>query len=183
MKLLIEIILTGLLVIPISCKQEKPLPNEKDVKIEELRKDVDRLSRETQEIRKEILDLKDQMAQQQALQTRSAAASSASKSEMNIERVKREVAPVLQEVIHKLKKETDTPKQGSQFGMRTEYDTKRAVYGLIRSENPAIPYLARVIVSYQKYLESVKETRAISNGTTRFLFAYRKGRWTFEKIE
>lgn len=181
MKLLIQIILTGLLIVPFSCKQEKPAPDDKTEQINQLRKDVDRLSSETQELRKEILDLKEQLAQQQAVQTRSAAASAS--SEMNIERVKREVAPVLQEVIHKLKKETDTPKQGSQFGMRTEYDTKRAVYGLIRSENPGIPYFARVIVSYQKYLESDRETRAISNGTTRFLFAYRKGRWTFEKIE
>jgi uncharacterized FlaG/YvyC family protein len=183
MKLLVQIILLGIMAISLGCKRS-PAPDEKDAKIRQLQMDVERLSRETQDLRKEISSLRQRVTEQGELQTRAAAESTASsRSEMNVERMKREVSPTLQEIIQKMKKETDTTKQGSQFGMRTEYDTKRAVYGLVRSENPAMPYLARVIVSYQKFLESEKESRAISKGTTRFLFAYRKNRWTFEKIE
>lgn len=184
MKILLSLILAASLICLISCKKEKPGPDEKDAKIQQLRQDVDRLADQTHELRKEIVKLQDRLAQNEALQTKQAAerAGSAS-SEMNSERVKREVGPLLQAQIQKLKKTSDTPKQGSQFGMRTEYDTKNAVYGLVRNDNPATPYFARVIVPYEKFLESEKNSRSISKGSTKLLFAYRKNHWTFEKLE
>ena len=168
----------------IACKQERPAPDNRDVRIQQLEKQVSDLSGDIQSLHNQISMLQEQVSQMQATQTRAAAAAaSSSRSEMNVERVKQEVGPLLVDAIEKVKKETDTAKKGSQFGMRTEYDPKRAVYGLVRSDNPEVPYFARVIVSYQKFLESSKESKQMSSGTTRFLFAYRKGRWTFEKVE
>jgi cell division protein FtsB len=184
MKRLLTFVVVGSLFLTITCKKEKLAPDEKDAKIQQLRQDVDRLSVQTQKLREEIVKLQDRVAQNEALQTKAfAERNSSSSSEMNVDRVKREVGPLLSIEIQKLKKSSDTPKHGTQFGMRTEYDTKKAVYGLVRNDNPAIPYLARVIVPYEKFLESDKGSRSMSKGSTKFLFAYRKNKWTFEKIE
>jgi TolA-binding protein len=179
-----EIMIASVLLMLISCKEEKPAPDPKDARIQNLEKQVAALSGDVQNLHNKISMLQEQLTEIQSAQTRAAAqAASSSRSEMNIERVKQEVAPLLLDAIEKVKKETDTSKKGSQFGMRTEYDPKRAVYGLVRNDNPEVPYYARVIVSYQKYLVSSKESKEMSTGATRFLFAYRKGRWTFEKVE
>jgi hypothetical protein len=184
MRFLLSLILVANLLVSFSCKQQKPVPDEKDAQIRQLRQDVDRLTMQTQKLREEIVKLQDRLAQDEALQTRQMAERSSSTSnEMNVDRVKREVGPLLLAEIQKLKKSSDTSKRGTQFGMRTEYDTKKAVYGLVRSDNPAVPYLARVIVPFEKFLESDKDSRSMSQGTARFLFAYRKGHWVFEKLE
>lgn len=184
MKILFSLILVAGLIGLISCKKEKPGPDERDAKIQQLRQDVDRLADQTHELSKEIVKLQDRQAQDESLQTKQAAEQAVStSSQMNPERVKREVGPLVQVQIQKLKKSSDTPKQGSQFGMRTEYDTKNAVYGLVRNDNPATPYFARVIVPFEKFLESEKNSRSISKGSTKLLFAYRKNHWTFEKME
>ena len=177
-------IIASLLLSLLSCKEEKPAPDARDARIQQLEKQVAGLSGDVQDLHNQISMMQQQITEIQAAQTRAASLSvSSSRSEMTVERVKQEVGPLLPGAIEKVKKETDTAKKGSQFGMRTDYDPKRAVYGLVRSDNPEIPYYARVIVSYQKYLVSSKESREMSTGSTRFLFAYRKGRWTFEKVE
>ncbi|HJZ12598.1 MAG TPA: hypothetical protein VJ521_10630, partial [Acidobacteriota bacterium] len=87
------------------------------------------------------------------------------------------VEPLLKDVISKLKLAAETPKSGTQFGMRVEYDLKKAVYGLVRNDDPAVPYAAKVIVRYEKFLESETLSRSYGSGTVQFLFAYTHNRW------
>jgi hypothetical protein len=74
MKLLVQIILLGIMAISLGCKRS-PAPDEKDAKIRQLQMDVERLSRETQDLRKEISSLRQRVTEQGELQTRAAAES------------------------------------------------------------------------------------------------------------
>jgi hypothetical protein len=67
--------------------------------------------------------------------------------------------------------------------MRMEYDVPAAVYGLITTGDPEIPYRAKVIVKYEKFLESEKKSGSYGAGSTTFLFALKKNRWVLESFQ
>ena len=67
--------------------------------------------------------------------------------------------------------------------MRVEYDLKNAVYGLVKNDDQSAPYSAKVIVKFEKFLESDEVSRSYGNGSSTFVFAYRNKQWILQSYE
>jgi hypothetical protein len=162
-----------------SCKTSQD-----DPRIPELQKDVVRLSEQNKKLEESINELRrglqESRENQQPPPVQQAPAAPP-RPVMTLERMKMGVEPVLEEVIRKIKVSSDTPKKGEQYGMRIEYDLKHAVYGLVQSKDRRAPYAARVIVSYQRFLESQKESREYGSGSQEFFFVYRDPKWVYQE--
>ena len=153
-----------------------------DPRIAQLEKDVARLSDENKQLEQSINELRAGLGRPQTQQTApQAQTTAASRVPMTVERMKGGVTPVLEEMIQKIKQASDTPKRGDGYGMRTEYDVSHAVFGLVQSKDSSAPYTARVIVKYEKFLESNKESRSYGSGSQEFRFVYRNQKWVYQK--
>lgn len=141
---------------------------------------MQRLGEENRKLKEEMKDLQFKMQSHIEAQTIPTTQVKEQKAEMTLEKLKQQVGPALKEAILKTKKQSETPKRGTQFGMRLVYDVPAAVYGLITTGDPEIPYRAKVIVKYEKYLESEKKSDSYGSGSTTFVFALRKHRWVLE---
>jgi len=97
--------------------------------------------------------------------------------EMTVDQMKVDLQPLLKDVIQKIKDSSESEGRGDQFHMRVEYDLKRAIYGLVRNEDPLMPYWGKVIVRYEKFLESDSYSRSYGSGSVQLLFAYTNNRW------
>lgn len=165
----------------ISCNKQ---PTE-DPRVPKLQQEVQSLNAKTEQLNQQVQQLQQQITdlQTRALeQTQSRTAADSNRAEeMSVSRMKREVEPLLTKMIDQFKAETDTESKGNQFGMRVEYDLKHAVYGLSRTQNEAAPYLAKVIVPYQKFVSSSKESRSYGTATREFVFLNTKGKWIYQK--
>ena len=160
-----------------ACNRQQPSQTP-DPRLAQLQNDVRKLSEENQQLQQEIQTLRAQLSAQQ---TQTASATSPADS-ITVERVKKEVAPVLKEAIERIKKNAETAKTGGQFGMRIEYDLKNAVYGLVMGDSGDPPY-AKVIVGYEKFLESNNSSRSYGNGSTTFVFAFRNNEWILQSYQ
>ena len=163
-----------------ACRSEKA---EKDSQISELQKDVKQLSDENRELLKEVQALRDEIKPPQTEAVPVPAEPEPEPAmEITIEQVKTEVGPLLAEVIDKIKQTAETPRRERQYGMRIEYDLKNAVYGLMNSQQGSEP-AAKVIVKYEKFLESASDSRAYGTGNSIFVFAYQNDRWVLQSYE
>jgi predicted nucleic acid-binding Zn-ribbon protein len=165
----------------LSCNQR---PAE-DPRVPKLQQEVQSLNSKSDQLNQQVQQLQQQIAE---LQTRTLeqaqsriSADTNRVQEMTVTRMKREVEPQMTKLIDQSKAQTDTVSKGEQFGMRVEYDLKHAVYGLSRTQNDAAPYLAKVIVPYQKYVSSSKESLSYGSATREFIFLYSKGKWVLQK--
>jgi hypothetical protein len=163
-----------------ACRAEKK--EEKDSQIAELQKDVKQLSEENRELIKEVQALRQEMKPQQTEPIASPQTDIEPVKQVTIEQVKTEVAPVLEDVIDKIKKTADTPRRDRQYGMRIEYDLKNAVYGLMNTQLGSEP-AAKVIVKYERFLESAEDSRAYGTGNSTFVFARQDDRWVLQSYE
>jgi chromosome segregation ATPase len=170
-------VLLILWIIP-ACRAEK---TEKDSQIAELQQDVKQLSEENQKLLKEVQALREEIKPPQ-VEPISAPETEQPVQEITIEQVKTEVGPVLAEVVDKLKKTAETPRTGNQYGMRIEYDLKNAVYGLMNTQEGLKP-AAKVIVKYERFLESAGDSRSYGSGSTIFVFANQEDRWVLQSYE
>ncbi|MCI0602041.1 hypothetical protein L0156_03440 [bacterium] len=157
------------------CSQEK----QKDPQMEQLQKDVKKLSDENQRLLKELQNLREELKPQS--QPVVPETKPAPRTEMTLEQMKAEVEPVLKEAIGRIKKTAETPKKEKQYGMRIEYDLANAVYGL--QNNEGYPPSAKVIVKYEKFLESDKDSRSYGSGSSTFVFAYHNRQWILQSYE
>ena len=154
-----------------------------DPRVDQLQNEVAKLSGKNKKLQSDVLELQQKIEE---LEVRAATpvpvstAQSQARIPMTAERMKAEVAPVLEAEIRKIKLASDTPRKGSAYGMRVEYDTKHAVYGLNQSKDRKT-YAARVVVKYEKILESETDSRTYDTGSQEFRFAYKNGKWVLEK--
>jgi outer membrane murein-binding lipoprotein Lpp len=167
----------GTFLIFSGCQQQK----EKDPQMDELQKDVKRLSAENQRLVEEIERMRQDM-KQNVPQTQSQPKQN-QREKMTVDRMKAEVGPLLKNVIEKIKQNSETAKHGNSYGMRVQYDEPHAFYGLIESESREVPYLAKVIVRYEKFLESDEVSRSYGKGSTTFMFAYHGDRWVLQSFQ
>lgn len=176
MKFSIPILL--LLLLTLSCNKM----SRDDPRISELQKDVTRLSEQNKQLSQSLSDLRRELEEVKARPPVAVAQTSTvpQKPPMTVERMKMGVEPLLEEIVRKIKASSDTPKKGDQYGMRIEFDLKHAVYGLVQSKDSKSPYAARVIVGYEKFLESQKESRSMSSGSEQFYFVYRDPKWVYQ---
>src|SRR4029079_6318369 len=98
-------------------------------------------------------------------------------SKLTVDRMKKEIKPALDKASQDLKKSAETPRKGDHFGMRVEYNLQKAFYGLIETGNAWTPYHAKVIVTFEKFLESGNESKSYGKGSTMLMFAYRNNHW------
>jgi hypothetical protein len=159
-----------------ACRQEK---KETDPQIEQLQKDIKNLSDENQRLLKELQQLREDWKQQ--TQPVATEKKPVPRQEMTMDQMKAEVEPVLKEVIVRIKKTAETPRKDKQYGMRIEYDLENAVYGL--QNNEGFPPSAKVIVKYEKFLESDKDSRSYGTGSSTFVFAYHNKQWILQNYE
>ena len=151
---------------------------QEDPRIQNLQKDVTRLKEENQRLQNKVEDLQIRLnAQSRPQSVPSKQPEKAAVPEMTVEMMKKQIEPLLQEVIKKAKPVSDPSEKSNQFRMRVEYDLKSPIYGLVRNEDPTIPYWAKVIVRYEKFLESSSVSRSYGTGSIQFLFAYTNDRW------
>lgn len=151
---------------------------QEDPGIQNLQKDVTRLKEENQRLQKEVENLQTRLSEQsrpQSIPSRQPEKSAV--PEMTVEMMKKQIQPLLQEVVKKAKPPADSSEKSKQFRMRVEYDLESPIYGLVRNEDPVIPYWAKVIVRYEKFLESSSLSRSYGTGSIQFLFAYTNDRW------
>lgn len=152
---------------------------EKDPRIEKLQNDVQKLAEQNQKLQSEVQRLQSQLTQSQSqpaipgVQVQSQPAV----KKMTVDRMKIEIRPALDKAIQDIKKSAETPRKGNQFGMRVEYDLKKGFYGLIETGNEKVPYQAKVIVTFEKFLESGTESKSYGKGSTMLMFAYRNNHW------
>jgi hypothetical protein len=146
-------------------------------------REIKRLSEENQRLSDEIRSLRAELkAKQNPTPQPQSSPKVPENNPMTVERMKTEIKPLLEETIDYIKKTSETPRKQNQYGMRIEYDLKNAVYGLINDEDGTVPY-AKVIVQYEKFLESEKDSRSYGSGSSTFLFAYHNHRWTLQSYE
>jgi len=162
-----------------ACRSDK---TEKDSQISELQKDVKQLSDENRELLKEVQALREEIKEPQTDPIVTAEPEPEPAKEFTIEQVKKEVGPLLAEVIDKIKKTAETPRKDKQYGMRIEYDLKNAVYGLMNTQQGSEP-AAKVIVRFEKFLESSNDSRAYGTGNSIFVFAHQNDRWVLQSYE
>ncbi len=153
--------------------------------MEELQRDVRSLIQENEKLRQEVQSLRQGLEKQSAAQTATLTSSETpvKQEEMTIERMKVELQPFLADLIVRIKGAAETPRKGTQFGMRQDYDLKKAIYGLVRTDDPVTPYQAKVIVPFEKYLESNSTSRSYGTGSTTFIFVHRAGKWFLQTYE
>lgn len=160
-----------LVVTTLSCTKS----GEKDPRVEKLQSDVKKLEEQNRKLQSEVQQLQSQVneppTQHVAEQTQEAV------TKMTVERMKKEIKPALDKAIQKLKQSEETPRKDNQFGMRVEYDLKKAFYGLIETGNEQVPYQAKVIVTFEKFLESGNDSKSYGKGSTMLMFSYRNNRW------
>ncbi len=163
-----------------ACRKE-----EKDPRIEEMQKDVRLLLQENAKLRQEVQSLHKELEKQMPAQTAPAELPGAvtKQDDMTVEKMKVELQPSLLDIINRIKNAAETPKDGTQFGLRQEYNLKKAVYGLVRTGDAATPYQAKVIVPYEKFLESDSVSRSYGTGSTTFIFVHRRGQWLLQTYE
>lgn len=170
--------LCNLLLVPlvVTCFSCTKAP-EKDPRVEKLQNDVQKLAEQNKKLQSEVEGLQTQLSESQSqpilppVQTQQAA------KKMTVDRMKIEIRPALDKAIQDLKKSAETPRKGNQFGMRVEYNLTKAFYGLIETGNERVPYQAKVIVTFEKFLESGKESKSYGKGSTMLMFAYRNNHW------
>lgn len=167
------------LVSSLSCRPEK---EDRDSQITELQKDVKQLSEENRQLLREVQRLREEMKPPQTESTTPAKTITKVADEMTLQRMKREVEPLLKEIIDTIKQTTETPRKDRQYGMRIEYDLKNAVFGLMNVQDGFVPS-AKVIVKYEKFLESATDSRSIGEGSSSFLFSYQNDRWVLQSYE
>ena len=156
-----------------------------------LRAEVKQLRERVQDMEREDLALREQLAGQsrdvetlQKSQDQLERATQASSPEvMTLDRMRRELEQPLQEAIRKAKQKFQTAAKGDQFGLRLEYHPEKAVYGLIRKENPEAPYSGKILVPCERFLESASESKSYGESSTEFLFSYSKGKWKLESYK
>jgi len=170
------------LCILVSCNKQ---PTE-DPRLPKLEQQVQSLNAKTEQLNQQLQQLQQQIAEVQTrtaeqAEARNAVVDANRADEMSVSRMKREVEPLLTKIVDQFKAETDTASKGDQYGMRMEYDLKHAVYGLSRTQNEAMPYQAKVIVPYQKFVSSSKESISFGGATHEFVFVYTKGKWILQK--
>jgi hypothetical protein len=163
----------------------KPAPP--DPRIDQLQKDVSRLADQNQQMESEIRVLRQELEEQKAYtaarEAQTQTQSGKQQPRMTVERAKVELDPVLKAGIARVRKQWETPPKGDSFGMRVNFDLSRAIYGLIRTEDRTIPYRVKVIVPFEKFLESENKSKSYGAGSTTFLFGLTKKGWVLEKFE
>lgn len=97
---------------------------------------------------------------------------------MTLERARSELGPLVEKSVQRVKESQDTQAGENRYGMRTEYSPKTAIYGLVRNHSKDNPYMAKVIVPYERFLETESGSKPYGKGTARFLFTYHKGKWS-----
>ena len=165
----------------LSCRQQT---KGKDPQIDQLQRDFKQLSSENQRLLKEVQTLREEMRQRQAPHSAPESQTAQQTTElMSVDQMKKEVGLILKDAIERIKKSSETPKGENKFGMRVEYDLKNAVYGLVNNNDPSAPYSAKVIVKFEKFLESGNVSRSYGNGSSTFVFAYRNKQWILQSYE
>jgi hypothetical protein len=163
---------------------------EEDPRISQLQKDVRQLSEENRGLKEELQTMRQEMAVAQrenaivrpSPQTQTAPAKPA-QPQMTVDRMKRELQPMLVDFIQKLKAAGDTPRKGNQYGMRIEYDLTKAIYGLVQNDDPDQPFTGKVIVPYRKFLESEMDSKSYGEGTTQFIFIFQDDHWSLQTFQ
>jgi chromosome segregation ATPase len=150
---------------------------EKDPRVEKLQSDVQKLAEQNKKLQSEVERLQTQLTESQSQPAVLPVQTPEAVKKMTVDRMKVEIRPALDKAILDLKKSAETPRQGNQFGMRVEYDLKKAFYGLIETGNERVPYQAKVIVTFEKFLESGTESKSYGKGSTMLMFAFRNNRW------
>jgi regulator of replication initiation timing len=173
-----QIFLFLILFFFVACGNNKA--QQPDPQIDQLKNDVRKLSEDNQRLQRELEELRSQINQPAPSP---AEIQPQTIHQMSLEEMKKEVAPILKETIDKIKKANETPKNGDQYGMRMEYDFNHAVYGLAQTEDEAAPYSAKVIVKFEKFLESNQSSKSYGNGSNTFLFSYRNGQWVLDSYQ
>ncbi|MCI0444668.1 hypothetical protein L0152_15855 [bacterium] len=171
--LLCNLLLMLLVVTSFSCTKAP----EKDPRVEKLQSDVQKLAEQNKKLQSEVERLQTQVSESQSQPLLPAVQTQEAVKKMTVDRMKIEIRPALDKAIQDVKKSAETPRKGSQFGMRVEYDLKKAFYGLIETGNPRVPYQAKVIVTFEKFLESGNESKSYGKGSTMLMFAYRNNHW------
>jgi hypothetical protein len=165
----------------VSCGQKE------DSRVEQLQKDVARLNQENERLRNEMQQLYQKVqsnAHPVPTQTSvNTAQTSETRKEITVEEMKTAVKPLVVDFIKKLKAASETPSKNDQFGMRMEYDIPSAVYGLVRTNDEEAPYSAKVIVKYEKFLETTSNSKSYGIGTTTFYFTYENDHWSLQTFE
>jgi vacuolar-type H+-ATPase subunit I/STV1 len=170
---LCNLLLTLLVVTCFACSR---VP-EKDQRVEKLENDVQKLAEQNKKLQSEVEHLQTQLSESQTQPASPTVQSQPAAKKMTVDRMKIEIRPALDKAIQDLKKSAETPREGNQFGMRVEYDLKKAFYGLIETGNDRVPYQAKVIVTFEKFLESETDSKSYGKGSTMLMFAYRNNRW------
>jgi hypothetical protein len=150
---------------------------EKDPRVEKLQNDVQKLAEQNKKLQSEVQRLQTQLTESQSQPALPPVQTEPAVKRMTVDRMKIEIKPALDKAIQDLKKSAETPRKGNQFGMRVEYDLKKAFYGLIETGNQRVPYQAKVIVTFEKFLESGTESKSYGKGSTMLMFAYRNNHW------
>ena len=150
---------------------------EKDPRVEKLQNDVQKLAEQNKKLQSEVKGLQSQLNESQSQPVLPAAQTQQAVSKMTVDRMKKEIRPALDKAILDLKKSAETPRKGDHFGMRVEYNLQKAFYGLIETGNTWTPYHAKVIVTFEKFLESETESKSYGKGSTMLMFAYRNNHW------
>jgi len=97
---------------------------------------------------------------------------------MTLNQMKAELVPILAGIL-KQKREEEAPVKGKKahYTMRTQYRLNSAVYGLVRTGNPDVPFLGKVLVPYEKMLVSSSSSSLYGSGVDEFQFVYSAGNW------
>ena len=165
-----------------ACRQDK------DPEVAKLHEDVDRLSKENQQLKQQMDSLSSQVQEQQTQlsdwtekQSKPPAQPDVPEEPkpqpMTVDRARAELMPVPAGMVKRNEDQRNTAVASGAYGMRTEYNLKSAVFGLIRNSEPGTPYLVKVLVPYEKYVVSESGSKSYGKDTERFLFAYRKQKW------
>ncbi len=170
------LLLLALIVLIFSCSKA----TEKDPRIEKLQHEVKKLAEQNKELESQIKRLQSQSNEREAEQAMPAEQTQEAVTKMTVERMKKEIKPALDKAIQELKQSVETPRKGTQYGMRVEYDLKKAFYGLIETGDTRVSYQAKVIVTFEKFLESEEESKSYGKGSTMLLFSYRQNRWVLD---
>lgn len=170
------LLLLTFIVLTVSCSKAP----EKDPRIEKLQDEVKKLAEQNKELESEIKQLQSQSNERERERGLPAEQMQEAETKMTVERMKKEIKPALDKAIQELKQSAETPRKGTQYGMRVEYDLKKAFYGLIETGDERVPYQAKVIVTFERFLESEEESKSYGNGSTMLLFSYRHNRWLLD---
>jgi hypothetical protein len=156
---------------------------ERDPRVEKLQNEVQRLAQQNKDLQNEIRQMQTQVQELKDQQVTRATQTQQQGQKMTVDMMKREIRPALEEAIQDIRKKAETPRKGTQFGMRVEYDLKNAFYGLIETGDERSPYQAKVIVTFEKFLESETESKSYGKGSTMLMFSYRKRKWVLDSAQ